>query len=216
MNAELIRNGELCPACGEGRLASRVEQESVEYSGRLGEVPLHYSVCDHCGSELVGEAESLANKRAMIAFRKSVDRLLTGEQVRAFRNRFAMTQDFAAAIFGGGKVAFSRYEKDDITQSTAMDRLIRLCIRRPSNITALATELGIELPPDVKNAVARDPSTAQDYVSTAVRELKALSELKEARIPKSSANDQQFERYGARDKAPVPQNATAWLEAIAA
>ncbi len=216
MNTELHRNGELCPACGEGHLNTRVQQEQVDYNGRQGFVPLRFSVCDHCSSELAGEAESLANKRAMVAFRKTVDGLLTGEQIRAFRARFKLTQDVAASIFGGGKVAFSRYENDDIAQSTSMDRLIRLCMRRPTNIGALAEELSIELPAGVRDAMlsagASEHAAFMSAVKAALKALPATS----SPTAKTCANDHQFQRYGERAKVPAVCAVAPWLCAAAA
>lgn len=58
---DVRRDGEICPACGEGRLHSCADVDLVEFCGRQIGLPLHYSVCDHCGSELAGEAESVAN-----------------------------------------------------------------------------------------------------------------------------------------------------------
>jgi putative zinc finger/helix-turn-helix YgiT family protein len=148
VTTELNRNGELCPACGEGRLTSRVLREEIEYKGVHGEVPVHYSVCDYCGSELAGSAESRANKRAMTVFKKQVEGLLTGEEIRALRKSFELSQGLAAELFGGGKVAFSRYESDDITQSAAMDSLLRLCAANSSNLLLLAIQKKIDDLPD--------------------------------------------------------------------
>jgi HTH-type transcriptional regulator/antitoxin MqsA len=61
----------------------------------------------------------------MVAFKKEVDGLLTGAQVRALRERLGINQSEAAKIFGGGLVAFSKYESDDVSQSEAMDKLLR-------------------------------------------------------------------------------------------
>lgn len=146
MKTEPSRDGELCPACGEGRLASHVAKEQVEHQGIHGEVDLHYSVCQQCGSELAGQAETQANKRAMAAFRKKAEGLLTGSEIRALRKSFDLTQTLAAELFGGGKVGFSRYENDDITQSAAMDSLLRLCAANSSNLLLLAVQKKLDLP----------------------------------------------------------------------
>ncbi|HVW63527.1 MAG TPA: type II toxin-antitoxin system MqsA family antitoxin [Nitrosospira sp.] len=146
MKIELNRNGELCPACGEGHLASHVTKEQVEHQGIHGEVDLHYSVCQQCGSELAGQAEAQANKRAMVAFRKKAEGLLTGSEIRELRKSFDLTQILAAELFGGGKIGFSRYENDDITQSAAMDSLLRLCAANNSNLLLLAVQKKLDLP----------------------------------------------------------------------
>lgn len=146
MKTELSRNGELCSACGEGRLISHVGKNEVEHEGIHGEISLHYSTCDYCGSELAGQAEAQANKRAMTVFRKSAEGLLTGSEIRILRKSFELTQALAAELFGGGKVGFSRYEHDDITQSVAMDSLLRLCAANSSNLLLLAVQKKIDLP----------------------------------------------------------------------
>ena len=80
------------------------------------------------------------NKRRMVAFKKSVDGLLTGAEVRALRERLGLKQSDAARVFGGGVVAFSKYENDDVTQSEAMDKLMRLADRVPQARNMLFVE----------------------------------------------------------------------------
>lgn len=144
------RDGELCTACGEGRLSSHVEMEQFEYGGTQGQVPMHYSVCNHCGSELTGATEARVNKRAANAFKKEVDRLLSGAAICAFRKTFGLSQSLAAQLFGGGKIAFSRYENDDIVQSEAMDSLLWLCSMNPANVALLAEKRHLALSADVQ------------------------------------------------------------------
>lgn len=139
------RHTELCPACGEGKLSSQVKTRNVTYSGFRQDVTFHFSTCDICGCDLVNKDESLLNNRAMAAFRKTVNNFLTGSEIRSFRELFGLTQVQAAQLFGGGVVAFSRYENDDITQSAAMDSLIRLCVNHPVNLEYLAEIKGIPL-----------------------------------------------------------------------
>lgn len=133
----------ICPICGEGQLSQETEWVTVEHRGVSGQIQSLYSVCDHCGSEQAGAAELRANKRAMIAFKKRVDGLLTGEEVRALRERLGLSQTQAAKVFGGGPVAFSKYESDDVAQSEAMDKLLRLTDAMPEVFARLASGAGI-------------------------------------------------------------------------
>ncbi|SEL63240.1 putative zinc finger/helix-turn-helix protein, YgiT family [Ectothiorhodospira marina] len=71
--------------------------------------------------------------------------------MRAAREAMGLTQAQAAALFGGGKVAFSRYENDDVTQSEAMDSLIRLCRSQPANLRELAQRKGVALAGEPRN-----------------------------------------------------------------
>jgi len=65
-----------CPLCGEGHLTPGTEEMVTQYAGRQGTVTLRFTECDAYGSEMTGDADSRANKRAMLAFRKSVDGLI--------------------------------------------------------------------------------------------------------------------------------------------
>lgn len=61
----------LCPACGAGRLTEQTEQMPIEWEGRSGFVPLRYSICDNCLSEIVNAEQAAENKRAVLKFRQS-------------------------------------------------------------------------------------------------------------------------------------------------
>jgi len=110
---------------------------TVDYKGHCTDLELHFSVCDACGSEQSNAMQLRTNKRAMVAFKKLVDGLLTGTEVRAIRGRLGINQAEAARIFGGGPVAFSKYEHDDVAQSEAMDKLLRLAVELPAAFTRL-------------------------------------------------------------------------------
>ena len=115
-----------CPICEEGILTAHNGFEAQEYRGQTGNIPFAYSECAACGSEQANAAQTRDNKRAMLAFKKEVDGLLTGQEIKALRKRYNLTQAQAASIFGGGPVAFSKYESDDVMQSEPMDNLLRV------------------------------------------------------------------------------------------
>lgn len=131
---------ELCPICGEGLVTEQVQMVESEYKGHKAELPLHFKLCDTCTSDFAGAAESKLNKRALMAFRKQVDGLLTGAEINALRQQYKLTQGQAARLFGGGPVAFSKYENDDVAQSESMDTLLRLVRRSPATFWELVDE----------------------------------------------------------------------------
>ena len=135
---------ELCPICGEGHVTASVQMVEYEYKGHKAELPSHYKQCDTCTSDFAGMAESKQNKRIVMAFRKQVDGLLTGDEITALRKQYQLTQAQAAKLFGGGPVAFSKYENDDVAQSEAMDTLLRLIRRSPAAFWALVEEKGLQ------------------------------------------------------------------------
>lgn len=134
---------EMCPICGDGHLTDHVDQVDAEYNGHTGKVPLHYQLCDVCMSDSAGAVQMRANKRGMIAFRKQVDGLLTGAEILALRKRYGLTQPQAARLFGGGPVAFSKYENDDVAHSEAMDKLLRLVSRSETAFWELVDQEGM-------------------------------------------------------------------------
>lgn len=129
----------LCPICGEGHLHAQVSANEVKYKGHTGSVALHYSICDACESEQAGGVEMRLNKREVMAFRKQIDGLLSGLEIRALRDRLGINQAEAAKIFGGGPVAFSKYENDDVAQSEPMDKLLRAADAVPATFEWLAS-----------------------------------------------------------------------------
>lgn len=135
-----------CPICGEGHLHPEYTTQSIEYKGQTGSVPVCYSVCDVCEVEQAGASELRANKRAVLAFKKQIDGLLTGAEVKALREQLGLNQTQAAQVFGGGPVAFSKYENDDVMQSEAMDKLLRVAREVPLAKDYLFKQAGIESP----------------------------------------------------------------------
>ena len=135
---------ELCPLCGEGHVTASVQMLEYEYKGHKADLPSHYKQCDTCTSDFAGMAESKLNKRIVMAFRKQVDGLLTGDEITALRKHYQLTQAQAAKLFGGGPVAFSKYENDDVAQSEAMDTLLRLVRRSSQAFWALVEEKGLQ------------------------------------------------------------------------
>lgn len=123
---------ETCPICGEGELHETAHHRPVEIGGHKGYVYTKSSECDVCGCVQASKTQLRDNLRAMTAFEKEAVGRLTGKQMREARTKLGLTQVEAAKIFGGGKNSFAKYEADDVTQSEAMDNLVRLAIEIPA------------------------------------------------------------------------------------
>lgn len=137
-------NSQTCPICEMGQLTPHTERVTVEHLGQQGQIDSQYAVCDCCGSEQAGTAETRFNKRSMIAFKKQVQGLLTGNELQVLRKSWGLKQADAAKVFGGGPVAFSKYEADDVMQSEAMDKLLRLAAEVPAALDKLISNAGVE------------------------------------------------------------------------
>lgn len=133
-----------CPICENGNLSSRIGKNTVNYKGQTAELDVHFSVCDFCGSEQSDAAQVRDNKRAMLAFKKRVEGLLSGAEIRALRSKLNLNQAEASRMFGGGPVAFSKYESDDVMQSESMDKLLRLAGSMPGALSFLGGQAGQE------------------------------------------------------------------------
>jgi len=140
----MSKNNWTCEICGEGHLTLCEEPTPTKHKGQLGNVLMRWVECDTCGSEFARAEEVLFNKRAVLRFRKQVEGLLTGEEIRAIRKRYNLKQTNAAKLFGGGPVAFSKYEHDDVLHSEAMDGLLRLVQRSKNAFCELVKLKGMD------------------------------------------------------------------------
>ena len=137
----------MCPICEMGTLTAKIEKEFQTYKHATSELNLHYSECNVCYSQTATSIQLRQNKRAMIKFQKEVDGLLSAVDIKYIRLSLGLSVKDAGAIFGGGPVAFSKYENDDLMQSIPMDSALRLVRSNPSGIRALAKARNIALLP---------------------------------------------------------------------
>ena len=136
-------NHQLCPLCEEGNLHEEQEEIQISYKKSLINVQTKHSVCDCCEVEQLTTEQARQNKRASIAAKKHAEGLLTGKEVQALRKKLRLDQKTAAQLFGGGPKAFSKYENDDVMQSEAMDKLMRIALARPDALENLKSNAEI-------------------------------------------------------------------------
>lgn len=191
-----------CPGCGEGTLHPHIEHNLTEINGHNISLPLHYSVCDHCGAELTNASQSQANKRAMVAAEKQTHGLLAGESIRALRKQYKLSQIEAAQLFGGGKVGFSRYENDDIVQSQAMDSLLRLCMAHPHNLIKLAAIRQVSLHAKTRQDIQADAHRLMIAIAPKVQKLleSAMANERKNRAVTAS-NDLQHDKFAITERS---------------
>lgn len=129
---------QVCPVCEQGAL--HFECSDVEHiiGGASVKVPHQIHWCDACGLEITTDADAKLNARAMRAAERKAQGKLTGEDILNLRKKLDITQETAGLIFGGGPIAFSKYEKNDISPTDGMDNLLWLAINRPSIVCELA------------------------------------------------------------------------------
>jgi len=129
-------NGKQCPICFDGTLHDGKRKERLEYRGHLYEYMASGAFCDHCHD---GFPEHDAKEdAAWVAFRDQVDAQEVAELSR-IRRKLKLTQQEAARLAGGGKNAFSRYERGQAKPVAAVVNLFRLLDRHPALLKELKT-----------------------------------------------------------------------------
>lgn len=121
-------NKQPCPLCAVGTLADGIRQCAQPYKGHTFHSKEKGAFCNHCGDGFV-EFEQ-ANEAAWLVFRSTVDAACATELAN-IRKKLKLTQQQAAQIAGGGKNAFSRYERGVTKPVAAVVNLFRLLDRHP-------------------------------------------------------------------------------------
>lgn len=130
----------ICKLCKSENVSGFAETEDVSYKGNTLQVSIAFSVCNNCDRELISKPQILQNEAALRAAKKEFDGLLSSEEIVRARKKLSLTQEQASRVFGGGRNAFSKYERGEVSQSVAMDKLIRICLNHHDIFRELARE----------------------------------------------------------------------------
>jgi HTH-type transcriptional regulator/antitoxin MqsA len=106
-----------------------------EYKGHTFESKVHGAFCDKCEEAIL--VYDAAEEATWLAFRDQVDSEAASE-LEAIRKRLKLTQAQAAKLAGGGKNAFSRYERGQAKPVAAVINLFKLLDKHPDLIKELA------------------------------------------------------------------------------
>jgi len=148
----------ICPVCEQGRLHPEIYAEEIRHNGGTLTVSgLERCRCTHCDADPVLRDQIRRNQVRLCDARRLADGLMTGEKIRALRERFGLSQSDASRIFGGGEHAFSKYERGEVTQSLPMDRLLRSTEAFPLLVDYLRTAAGLD---------SRSASAARAYIQS--------------------------------------------------
>ena len=119
----------ICPDCGNIMIQDE-RQHAWAYRGHtytFMQPGLYCTKCDNCH---VTVKEATAAEKGMLKFHADVDAelhtLLTPSEIKKVRESLGLTQKKAGQLFGGGPMAFSRYERGRYKQPLSTDILLRL------------------------------------------------------------------------------------------
>lgn len=142
----MSHHSEICPDCEAGQLRLETYSDEIEYREHTIRLDgLQCLVCENCGAEIFRPTQIRHNDRIISEAKRRADGLLMAGEIRSVRKSFGLTQHQAAEIFGGGANAFSKYERGEVIQSIAMDRLLRLVARYPVLLVELALQAGVRV-----------------------------------------------------------------------
>jgi HTH-type transcriptional regulator/antitoxin MqsA len=153
----------VCPFCDASPPMSTLARDrKMDFEGVTTIVHnLLYSKCGSCEMETVTPQQTRLNKRTIIEAHKSALGLLTAAEILELRHRLCITQIEAAQLFGGGINAFSKYENSTITQTKAMDNVLRLALEVPGAAEFLAIRENIELKKRIEKPISEEHSKVQ-------------------------------------------------------
>ncbi len=134
----MYKNDDKCPICGEGMLERDVITETFEYKGEKVVIP-NYVIfkCGNCDESIVEKDTLKTSEKTIRDFQRRVDGLLTSNEIKKIRKSFGFTQEDIGNLLGGGAKGFARYETGKVSQSKAMDNLLRIIDAHPDALDVL-------------------------------------------------------------------------------
>jgi len=123
-----------CPSCGGAKLVRDTRDIPYAYKGETTTIPaVRGEFCPACGESVLTAAEAKRVSAAMLEFNKQVNASIVDPGfIARVRKKLALDQRQAAAIFGGGANAFSRYENGKTKPPLALVKLLMLLDRHPN------------------------------------------------------------------------------------
>jgi HTH-type transcriptional regulator/antitoxin MqsA len=124
-----------CPTCETGSLVAAVRDVPYIYKGKKAVIKaVKAKFCDNpkCREIVMDTGESVRTSKKMLEFNKTVNAGLTPiDLLTRVRQKFDLTQQDAAKVFGGGANAFSRYESGKTKPPVALVKLFKVLNRHP-------------------------------------------------------------------------------------
>ena len=137
---------ELCAECGNATLMERNAPFEFRNGNKLGVIEDHQTFCTTCGNvSYVGEQIS-RHELAVAAKIREMDGLLSAEDLRRIRLKYAFRQTDLEAMLSVGPKTWTRWERGKVPQSKAADTLIRVLAEDPEVARRLMEQAGVDNP----------------------------------------------------------------------
>ena len=122
-----------CPSCAAVELVHDTRDLPYAYKGESTILPaVTGDFCPACDESILDAVESRRTMNLMLDFNKQVNAsIVAPDFIAGVRKKLALDQREAAAIFGGGVNAFSRYETGKTKPPLALVKLLKILDRHP-------------------------------------------------------------------------------------
>ena len=120
-----------CVKCDDGEMVLKIEDEELQYRGKPLVVKLPYAECNSCGFDVVSYELMVEGDAIVKEAKRKADGLYSPDEIQQARLKLELTQAEAAEFFGGGRNAFSKYERGEVTQGVSLDKLMKVCLKHP-------------------------------------------------------------------------------------
>jgi HTH-type transcriptional regulator / antitoxin MqsA len=122
-----------CPSCGAAHLIHETRDVPYTYKGETTSIPaVTGDYCPACGEVVLEREHGDRYGDLMGQFRRQVNAASVDPVfIARIRKKLNLDQREAAALFGGGVNAFSRYENGRTKPPLALIQLLRLLDRHP-------------------------------------------------------------------------------------
>jgi HTH-type transcriptional regulator/antitoxin MqsA len=141
-----MRQHDLCAVCNQGELIREARDVPFSHKGHtMISRDIRGLWCNHCGEGYFSPREDDDGDRLAEEaheFVQAVDNMLArnAAYVASVRKKLGLDQREAAALFGGGVNAFSRYETGKIKPPRSLLKLFALLDRHPELIDEIKQE----------------------------------------------------------------------------
>lgn len=177
----MYKTGDSCPVCDVGNLSKQTITEEFEYKNKKKSISnYNIFVCNHCEEEFVSRKTIRATEKVLTDFRRQVDGLLMSNEIKTIRNKIGKTQTEMSSMLGYSPKTFARYENGQVTQSKAMDLLLRLMGESPDALNQIAKQVKFDfevdappmpccenLPPEINYVVEKEEASCNTVLEEA-------------------------------------------------
>lgn len=127
-----------CTTCGAEEAQERVRTRDVPFKNHALRIEGdRFTHCGVCGSDYYSPAQSKMADRLFADARRKAERMMTGDEIRALRQSFQLSQRQFETVLGIGEKTVVRWENGTAVQSKAMDNLLNMLRYEPHSIRLL-------------------------------------------------------------------------------